>query len=358
MQGHTLRGARPPGEVSHPMGEHRQDGPYTDAIVRMIIADRGAADAAAPAGAEETAALEIAAGLVSRAFASARVEGIANPPPAFLLGAVGRDLIVRGEALLVDYGGGLVRANTWEVYGTNPDRDAWRYVTEVPSPEGQRRVSRGGDRVAHPRYSADAARPWQGIGPMQRARTGGALAGALESRMSQEAGGSTGYLLPIPTDAGDDTVSALKADIGKLAGKTALVETTAAGWGEGRTAAPRQDWKPQRLGADWPASTPLVYSAAQLSVLAACGVPVELVQAADGTGQREAWRRCLHGTIQPLGRIVAEELSRVYRRPVTLDFEALAASDIAGRARAFQSMVAAGMEAGAAAAAAGLMEGE
>ena len=271
---------------------------------------------------------------------------------------MGRDLVVRGEALIVDYGGGLVRANTWEVYGTNPDRNAWRYVAQIPSPEGQRRVSRAGDAVAHPRYSADAARPWQGIGPMQRARTGGALAGALESRMSEEAGGATGYLLPIPSDAADDTVGQLKADIGKLGGKTALVETTAAGWGEGRTAAPRQDWTPQRLGANWPASTPIVYSQSQLAVLAACGVPVELVQAADGTGQREAWRRCLHGTIQPLGRILAEELSRLYRRPVTLDFEALAASDIAGRARAFQSMVGAGMEAGAAAAAAGLMEGE
>ena len=102
----------------------------------------------------------------------------------------------------------------------------------------------------------------------------------------------------------------------------------------------------------------MVYTAAQLAVLAACGVPDELVQAADGTGQREAWRRCLHGTIQPLGRVVAEELTRMTRREVTLDFEALAASDIAGRARAFQSMVAAGMDAGAAAAAAGLMEAE
>ena len=100
---------------------------------------------------------------------------------------------------------------------------------------------------------------------------------------------------------------------------------------------------------------PAVHSAIQNAVLAACGVPIELVIAADGTGQREAWRRFMHGTLQPLSLILVTELTRALGRTVTLTFDRLFASDIAGRARAFQSMVASGMDLQQAAGLSGLM---
>ena len=95
-----------------------------------------------------------------------------------------------------------------------------------------------------------------------------------------------------------------------------------------------------------------------MAVLAACGVPPPLVAPGDGTAAREAWRRFLHGTIHPLGEIVAEEASRKLGIDVGLSFDRLFASDLSGRARAFQSMVNGGMDAGKAAALAGLMEAE
>ena len=176
--------------------------------------------------------------------------------------------------------------------------------------------------------------------------------------MRDEMSGAVGHVLPIPVDGADASVDDLKRDLGSLKGRTAIVETTAGGWGEGRLSAPRNDYQPQRIGPNPPPSVGTAYSASQLSILAACGVPVELVHPADGTGQREAWRRFLHGTIQPLGRIVAGELSRLAGRPVSLSHDSLFASDIAGRARAFQSMVGAGMELAEAASKSGLMTGD
>ena len=340
-----------------PADEKRQAGPYTDTIVRLLVARN---EARPPGDGGDTGALETAAGVIARAFASARVTVAGAETdrwPPDLLASIGRDLIVRGECLLCRVGDVSVRAANWDVQGMDPDPMRWRYRIQVPAPDGHRTIMRPGSRVAHPRYSSDASHPWRGIAPLERAQTAAALAGAVELRMGEEGAANVGHLLPIPAGGDDASVEGLKSDLGNLGGKTAVVETTSAGWGEGRAAAPQSDYKPQRIGANWPPSAPPVYTASQLSVLAACGVPVELLQKADGTGQREAWRRALHGTIQPLGRMVAAELRKLAAMlPVEIDFERLAASDIAGRARAFQSLVGSGMSAADAAAAAGLME--
>ena len=50
--------------------------------------------------------------------------------------------------------------------------------------------------------------------------------------------------------------------------------------------------------------------------------------ATEGTGQRESFRRLLHSTIMPLGRIVAEELSNKFEADVSLGFDALFAADL------------------------------
>ena len=84
-------------------------------------------------------------------------------------------------------------------------------------------------------------------------------------------------------------------------------------------------------------------------------VPVELAELGQGTAAREAWRRFLHATIDPLGKLVAEELTEKFEFPVSLNFDSLMASDISGRARAFQSMVGGGIEITKAAALSGLM---
>ena len=77
--------------------------------------------------------------------------------------------------------------------------------------------------------AVDAARPWKGMGPLEIA---------------------------------DQT--------GSLGGDLALVETTAAGFGEGRGAVPQKDWIPPRLG---PEGFCMLREDLGRSVLAACGTP-------------------------------------------------------------------------------------
>ena len=65
----------------------------------------------------------------------------------------------------------------------------------------------------------------------------------------------------------------------------------------------------------------------------------------------------LHGAVQPLAELLSVELSAKLDAPgLRLSFDRLFASDLSGRARAFQSMVNGGLDVAKAAALAGLME--
>ena len=339
-----------------PPQEGVEDRAYTDALVARIVAQTGTA----PADALRTTALEIGAGVVSRAFASVIPEGL---PPGYelrphVLGAIGRDLIVNGEWAGCWRAGLLIGARHWVVRGATPDEDEWSYRLDLPAPD--RTVVRvlPGREVVHVRYSVDAARPWEGVAPLQRATAGAAMVAMLEDRLAQEASGPVGYLLPIPTDGAAGGVDGLKEDLATLAGRTALVETTSAGWGEGRAAAPAADYRPQRIGLAPPAPVVALYEQIMTAILGTLGVPIELIVRAEGTGQREAWRRTLHGTLEPAIRLLEAQLRQTTMAPVTLSLDPLAASDIMGRARAFQSMVGGGMAVGEACAHSGLLSPE
>lgn len=73
--------------------------------------------------------------------------------------------------------------------------------------------------------------------------------------------------------------------------------------------------------------------------LSAWGCSVAMFDDSDGTSKREAQRVFLHGTVRPLGRQLAAELSEKLEAPVTLDLSELYMHDLAGRAQAFQKLV-------------------
>ena len=79
-------------------------------------------------------------------------------------------------------------------------------------------------------------------------------------------------------------------------------------------------------------------SAAFREILSACGCSPSLFSAT-GTAAREAWRQLLFGVIQPLGRLIEAELSAKLEATISFDFSELRASDLQGRARAFQRVL-------------------
>ena len=160
----------------------------------------------------------------------------------------------------------------------------------------------------------------------------------LELRLQQEAGARVGTLLPVPSVDGG-----LQGDINALSGKAVLVRSTSGNYDMGGPA-PRDDYRAVRLGANPPPTLNELRGSLAEHVLAACGVPVSALGRADGTLARESWRQFLHGSVEPLARIAAEEIGRKLDVDgLTFKFDALRASDVQGRARAFAGMVGAGL---------------
>ena len=140
-------------------------------------------------------------------------------------------------------------------------------------------------------------------------------------------------------------MNTIREAISGLRGKTALVESTANEWGLGDSrTSPRKDWMGSRLGANPPRELVQLHQVATAEILAACGVPPELVSGEQGTSQREAWRRFLFGTVAPLGRVIEAELRTKLDPGISITWDELRASDLQGRARAWRSLV--GNEAG------------
>ena len=322
---------------------------YTDAVVENLLKQATVQTASV----SSLGVTEACAGLWGRSFASATVTPSTMATDALtpaVLEAIGRRLLLHGQAVfeIVVEGDAvmLVEASSWEI----EERAQWLYLAHFTTPEGtfSRRLS--ADRVLHPRIGVTSKRPWEGESPIPSSTA--KLAAVLETKLTHEVSGPVGNVLPLPHKG---SVTQLQADIDKLAGKTVLVESTAGGFGD-KEAAPKMDWQSRRVGANPPESMIGLRKDVQASILAACGCPGSLLERSDGTLAREEMRRFLHSTISPVARVVADELAVKLDTPgLAFDFKELFASDLSGRARAFQSMVGGGMDVGKAAALAGLM---
>ena len=311
---------------------------------------------AVQAAVEALGAVEAAAGLWSRAFASATVEPKTPATMALtpsVLAAIGRGLAVRGEVvfeLVVNGAVELTQAAAWKVSG-GVRRETWRYEVEMPLPSGKvAKRSLPAESCIHIRYATRPSAPWAGVSPLGMADETRALAGWIERRLAEESSTATSYVLPLP-EAAD--VDALKADIKGGRGRLHIVDTTNTGWGDGTASAPQRNWKSNRLGASPPDSLGKLRGDLKNDIFGVYGIPA----AVHGTGgsARESYRQFLGSTILPIAKIIIEELAVKLDTPtLALDFTELRAADIAGRARAYGVLINAGMPPAEAAEATGL----
>ena len=327
---------------------------YSDIVTSALLT----AAAGGETTALETAALEACSGLYARCIAQADVtpSGRTSAVSAAFLSAVGRDLVRHGASVwLVDVVDGRLQLRpvaSYEVSG-NSAPESWRYGLTLAGPSGETTRTVPAASVLHFRWAVDALRPWAGVPPVRG--DSAALASAVERTLGDEARSPAGYIVPVTE--GLDT-AALRGDLVSLRSRTAFVDTVRSGPDPQRV--PARDWEAKRIGGDPPSSLLDLRRQAWDAVASACGVPAVLLSAGgDGSARREAYRLFLHTSIAPMGRLVTAELrSKLDMPDLKMSFDGLFASDLSGRARAFQSLVHGGMDVSQAAALAGLVGAE
>ena len=146
----------------------------------MLAADR-------PVDINRLAAAESAAGLYSRSFASAIVEGMpALSPP--VLSMLGRALLFKGEfvaALTAE--GRAVPSFMTEVLGDSFDPEEWTYRLQISTPSGDRMVVAPAAAVLHLRINSSVIEPWRGRSPLSGAMNEIELAVVAAAALSDEA---------------------------------------------------------------------------------------------------------------------------------------------------------------------------
>lgn len=328
---------------------------YTDLMVAQLIAG-----AKGEVAGGRTSAIEIAAGHWQRAFASATVtpSGVLGDALAPHLGYIGRSLLERGESIFeisMDGGFGLLPASNVSVHG-DPDPRTWQYQLTLSGPSGSYSRLLKAERVLHLTYSTRPEHPWQGISPITAGLTTKKLLDNLENRLAQETSASVGTLIPVPNV---QSSAGLQRDIQGLDGRTVLVESVAATkWGQGAGATGFSEYVTRRVGANPPEVLVALRRQVEESILSAAGIPQSVLTPGQGTAAREGFRQFLHAVIQPIALEIAGQIGARFETDVSFNFDRLMASDLSGRARAFQSMVGGGMDVSKAAALAGLMETE
>ena len=295
------------------------------------------------------AAIEICAGVWQRGMATAEVTPMNGRTAALtpsVLGHIGRYLLRYGEVLF-EIGVGprgitLTPAQHWTVTG-GVDPDSWMYECTFQSPSSSVTRTLPAGRVLHLMYAQSHSQPWVGIGPLSSAGLTQELVGQIETALVEEATTPRGYNLAVPDPK---QASALTRDLRTSRGGLALVPSVAsdAAWGQGIESKPGDDWVSKRFGMAPPPAMVQLRSRAELSVLAAAGVPVTILSVSDGTAKREDFRRYLHLTLEPVGRIVADQIGDALEvDDLHFDFSGIGAADIASKARAWGTLTKGGV---------------
>ena len=334
--------------------EKREEGNYADAVINAILSKAQGKSLAIPSA---TAALEMCAGTVGRSFASAEASGRAGVVAALTpdcLELIGRALVRQGEIVfLIDTSGGMLKllpAQSHDVDG-DPDPDSWVYSVTLGGPSRTHTHDAvPATSVLHFKYASDPSRPWRGNSPLGIASLAGKLSSETVNALANESSGPVGSIFLTPRDGDESTMNLLRGDIGKARGQLLLMES--GDWGD--SGAQVMDGTAKRFGAMPPPGLVTLQSTATSEVISACGFNPSLFLTGPAAAIREAWRLALFGVVAPLGRKVESELSAKLG-DVTLGWQELKASDLSGRARAFQSMVGGGMSIPEAVSVAGLM---
>ena len=340
--------------------EKRQDSSdYTDAVLAYLTSI--STDGVNPR-ADISSGAEMAAGIISRSFLNCEIRGseVFNKK---MLYEISRDLILYGASLWTPVRGEWTRAAYWNIKG-GINRSSWKYQVDFHGPSTTDTLySKHGlnhDDVFHCIYSSIPGRVWEGNSPIRRSIEIANMLSLAEKKTKEEFNATVAALIPAPLQVkeGDaDPYREIKMLLSKLGGRSTIVENFAGGMGNADNRTGGEGWNQKRIGPSPPQGIVEVLKYGQNSVAQLMGIPAALINGeAAGPALREANRQFLYSTIKPLARLVEYEWHRTSMEKIKINCDPIMASDLSGRARAFQSLVGGGMEIEKAAGLAGLME--
>ena len=276
------------------------------------------------------AAVEAVAGRVAAMLSVARVSGGKLAEQALtptVLAMIGRQLIERGESLhavKVRRGGSIYLCpaqDLWTVYG-GEDPEEWIVDATLAGAQTvhQHVAPRAG--WLHIIRGATPGYPWRGVSGLQRAQVTNAMAVAAEDAILREAQQPVKQLVPLPQGLSQATKDTLRDNLMDRLSHFALPETTAGGFGAGRTSSPTTDWKPYRLQPMPHDALVQAASDAQARVVSALGAHPALIGGGSGTGtvDREAVKQFRHFLMHPIARLVEENCIRAFGERITISW--------------------------------------
>ena len=298
------------------------------------------------ARAKRLAVVESCVNLISNCFRQATMTPNAYKISQDLLGNLVHTMLTRGESLalieVVDGKIQLQQSTSWNVSGDTLNPNKWMYQCELAFPSGGKAIRTSGDGVVHLRYYTQPESPYMGMSPLYLAQQTAGMLYSLESRFDEETQASNGQIVSITLDSGDvETQEQFDKHYGfltRMRGGT-FVES------QNRERGGKQNFAGRvRIGAEYHQNMLTLRDKLHADIASAFGVPIELLIAdGEGTATREAFRRFVLTTIQPMATKIEEELSLKLDTNVSLSFEALRSADLQGIGRGIKALVDSGM---------------
>lgn len=252
---------------------------------------------------------------------------------------IARSLALRGESVFLIRERGLVPCSDWDLSTRFGQPKAYRVsVAEVGG--GYSETVLAGE-VLHLRIGVDAAMPWHGSAPLRRASLSADFLHAVEGALSEVYANAPlgSSIVPFPESPETDMEAMGRGFRGRR-GRVLLRESVTVSAAGGP--APAADWRPASVSPDLERSMSVEsLDAARNGILAVYGVlPALLNPATTGPLVREGQRHLAQWFLQPIGELLAEEVSEKLGGKITIDtLRPTQAFDAGGAARAFSTLI-------------------
>jgi len=314
--------------------EQRQASGYT----ALVTAERAAYIAGRAGAAELTATVQGCVSLWEHGLSLADVEGTDLLDPR-TLALTARALALRGEFVALIADDGLRPASDWDLSTVDGVPRAYRLT--LPDVGGGRTLTALAPEVAHVVIGADVRTPWAGSAPLRRAQLSGDLLAAVETAIKDVYSDAPlgSVIAPMPemgTADRERLAGSFRGQRGRVLLRESVATTSAGG------PVPQTDWRPDGLSPNLrDAMTTETLEAGRRAILAAYGVlPAMLEPSAAGPLVREGQRHLASWQLQPLARLIGDEVGAKLGAAVALDvMRPLQAFDAGGRARAAAGIV-------------------